>query len=177
MSTMASHTAGVSIVYSTVCSGSARRKHQNSASLVFVRGTHRWPVDSYHKGPVTWNMFPNGDVIMTHSRDLKRYDAHVMSLLWFNHFTHLSWTFPAREPVNLAKGKPAYQTDNQASYTGPTKAVDGNKNPKWSAKSCASTKNVDRPWWAVDVRALYHIQKVLITNREAARKFRSFADV
>ena len=29
------------------------RKHQSSASLAFVRGIHRWPVNSPHKGPVT----------------------------------------------------------------------------------------------------------------------------
>ena len=28
-------------------------KYQNSASLAFVRGIHRWPVNSPHKGPVT----------------------------------------------------------------------------------------------------------------------------
>ena len=29
-----------------------------------VRGIHRWPVYSPHKGPVTWKMFPFDDVIM-----------------------------------------------------------------------------------------------------------------
>ena len=32
-------------------------KHQNSASLAFVRGIHRWPVDSPHRGPVTRRCF------------------------------------------------------------------------------------------------------------------------
>ena len=36
---------GVSIVYSTVCSRADQRKHQNSASLAFMRGIHRWPVN------------------------------------------------------------------------------------------------------------------------------------
>ena len=40
-SAMASQIAGVSIVYSTVCSGADDRKHQTSASLAFVRGIHR----------------------------------------------------------------------------------------------------------------------------------------
>ena len=46
MSAMVSDIAGVSIVGSTrtVCSGADQRKHQSSASLVFVRGIHRWPV-------------------------------------------------------------------------------------------------------------------------------------
>ena len=49
MHTMASQITGVSIVYSTVCSGADQRKHQSFASLAFVRGIHRWPVNSSHK--------------------------------------------------------------------------------------------------------------------------------
>ena len=64
MSTMASQIAGVWIVYSTVCSCGDQRKHQRSASLAFVRGIDRWPVNSPHKGPVTQKMFPFDDVIM-----------------------------------------------------------------------------------------------------------------
>ena len=44
MGAMASQIAGVSIVCSAVCSGADQRKHQSSASLVFVRGIHGWPV-------------------------------------------------------------------------------------------------------------------------------------
>ena len=47
-----SQITGVSIVYSTVCSGADQRKHQSFASLAFVRGLHRWSVNSPHKGPV-----------------------------------------------------------------------------------------------------------------------------
>ena len=65
MSAMASQITGVPIVYSIVCSGTDQRKHQSSASLAFVRGIHRWPVNSPHKGPVTRKMFPFGDVIMS----------------------------------------------------------------------------------------------------------------
>ena len=64
MSAMASQITGVSIVYSTVCSGAVQRKHQSSAALAFVKGIHRWPVDSPRKGPVTGKMFPFDDVIM-----------------------------------------------------------------------------------------------------------------
>ena len=60
MSTMASQITSVSIVYTTVCSGTDQRKHQSSASLAFVRGIHWWLVNSPHKGPVTWEMFPFG---------------------------------------------------------------------------------------------------------------------
>ena len=41
-----------------------QRKHQSSASLAFVRGIHRWPMNSLHKGPVTRKMFPFDDVFM-----------------------------------------------------------------------------------------------------------------
>ena len=45
-------------VYSTIYSGADQRKHPSSASLAFVRGIHRWPVNSPHKGPVTREMSP-----------------------------------------------------------------------------------------------------------------------
>ena len=64
MSTMASHITSLTIVYSTVYSGTDQRKYQSSASLTFVRGIHRWPVNSPRKGPVTRKMFPFDDVIM-----------------------------------------------------------------------------------------------------------------
>ena len=34
-------------------SGAGQRKHQSSASLAFVWGIHRWPVNSPHKGLIT----------------------------------------------------------------------------------------------------------------------------
>ena len=64
MIVMASQITNISIVCSTVCSGAYQRKHQSSTSLAFVRGIHRWPVDSPHKGPVTRKMFPFADVIV-----------------------------------------------------------------------------------------------------------------
>ena len=64
MSVIASQIISLAIVYSTVYSGADQRKHQRSASLAFVRGIHRWPVNSPHKWPVAWKMFPFDDVIM-----------------------------------------------------------------------------------------------------------------
>ena len=64
MSTMASPVTGVSFVYSAVCSGADKRKHQSSASLAFMRWIHRWPVNSPHKWPGTRKMLPFDDVIM-----------------------------------------------------------------------------------------------------------------
>ena len=64
MDTIASQITSLTIVYSIVYSGTDQRKHQSSASLAFVRGIHRGPVNSPHKGPVTRKMFPFDDVIM-----------------------------------------------------------------------------------------------------------------
>ena len=63
MGTVASQITSLTIVYSNVYSGADQRKHQSSASLTFVRGIHRGPVNSPHKGPVTRKMFPCDDVI------------------------------------------------------------------------------------------------------------------
>ena len=61
---IASQITSLTIVYSTVYSDADQRKHQSSASLAFVRGIHRRPVNSPHKWPVTRKMFPFDDVIM-----------------------------------------------------------------------------------------------------------------
>ena len=65
MSVMASQITCFTNVYSTVCSGTDQRKHQNSTSLASARGIHRWPVNSPHIGPVTRKLFRFDDVIMT----------------------------------------------------------------------------------------------------------------
>ena len=64
MGTIASQITSLTIVYSIVYSDADQRKHQSSASLAFVWGIHRGPVNSPHKWPVTRNMFPFDDVIV-----------------------------------------------------------------------------------------------------------------
>ena len=64
MGAIVSQITNLTIVYSIVYSDADQRKHQSSASLAFVRGIHRWPVNSPHKGPVTRKMFPFDDIIM-----------------------------------------------------------------------------------------------------------------
>ena len=64
MSAMASHITSLIIFNSTVYSGADKRKHQSSATLAFVRGINRWPVNSPHKWPVTPKMFPFDDIII-----------------------------------------------------------------------------------------------------------------
>ena len=64
MDVVASQITSLTVVYSTVYSDTDQRKHQSSASLAFVRGIHRRPVNSPHKWPVTRKMYPFHDVIM-----------------------------------------------------------------------------------------------------------------
>ena len=66
MSTVTSQITSPTIVYSSVYSGADQRKHHSSASLAFVRGIHRGPVNSPHKWPVTRKRLPFDDVIMYH---------------------------------------------------------------------------------------------------------------
>ena len=65
MSMMSSQITGISIVCSTVGSDADQRNHQSSASLAFVRGLHRWPMNSPHKGPVTRKMY-SFDAVITY---------------------------------------------------------------------------------------------------------------
>ena len=64
MSTIASQITSLMVVYPTVYSGADHRKHQSSASLAFVQGIRRGPVNSPHKWPVTRKMFPFDDVLI-----------------------------------------------------------------------------------------------------------------
>ena len=63
MGVMACQITSLTIVCSTVHLSADQRKHQSSASLAFVRGIHRWPVNSPHKRPVMRKMSPFDDVI------------------------------------------------------------------------------------------------------------------
>ena len=65
MGAITSQITSLKNVYSIVYSGADQGKHQSSASLAFVWGLHRWPVNSPHKWPVTRKMFPFDDVIMS----------------------------------------------------------------------------------------------------------------
>ena len=64
MGAMVSQITSLTIVYSTIFSGTDQSKNQSSASLAFVQGIHRGPMNSLHKWPVMGKMFPFDDVIM-----------------------------------------------------------------------------------------------------------------
>ena len=91
----------IPIVYSTVCPSAYQRKHPSSVSLAFVRGIHRWPVNSPHKGPVTRNMLPFGDVIMWSSPGISFTEASssIIQTRWQIRFT----VFPCLATISLQK--------------------------------------------------------------------------
>ena len=81
MGTMGSQINNLTIVYSTVYSSADQNKHQSSASLAFVQGIHRWPVNSPLKGQVMQIMFPFDDIIMRF--DCLRYiNKYYMMMSW-----------------------------------------------------------------------------------------------
>ena len=84
MSTMASQITSLMIVYSAVYSGTDKRKHQTSSSLIFVMGIHRWTVNSLHKGPVTRKIVPFDDVIMHSVRNIRLKWATAPNVLSMN---------------------------------------------------------------------------------------------
>ena len=91
MNTIACQITSLTIVYLTVNSDTDQRKHQSSASLAFVRGIHRRPVNSPHKGPVTRKMFSFDDVIM-----LRKSGIQFIGYQW-----HLDWNCSGR-PISKA---------------------------------------------------------------------------
>ena len=64
MGAMTPRITSLMIVYSTLYSGADQRKLQSSASLAFVRGIHRRPVNYPPKRLVTRKMLPFDDIII-----------------------------------------------------------------------------------------------------------------
>ena len=79
MDAIASQITSLAIAYLTLHSGVDQIKHHSSASLAFVRGFHRWPVNSPHKGPVTRKLFPFDDVMvdMYSSEEMPRQQSRI----------------------------------------------------------------------------------------------------
>ena len=108
MGAMASQITSLFIVYSTVYSGGDQRKHKSSASLVFVRGIHCWPMNSPHKRPVTRRMISFDDVIMDYeyywyNRMSRGHSAELCDVLrtlkWMVWFTFTMYMYCRRCPV------------------------------------------------------------------------------
>ena len=86
MGTIASQITSLTIVYSTVYSGADQSKHQSSASLAFVWGIHRGPVNSPGTGEFPAQMASNAENVS----------------IWWRHYgpycmeSFLLWLFNAR---------------------------------------------------------------------------------
>ena len=94
MTTMASQITNLTVVYSTIYSDVDQRKYHSSASLAFVWGIHRRPVNSPHKWPVTRKMFPFDDVIMymmTWWRVFLQVWSICTNVRWLPRFPSISW--------------------------------------------------------------------------------------
>ena len=108
---MASQITSLTIVYSIVYSDADQRKHQSSASLAFVWGIHRGPVNSPHKWPVTRKMFPFDDVIMfvsnvagslVHDMKIRNWSINWGhgSIICTVYFTTSSWAYCLYKTLN-----------------------------------------------------------------------------
>ena len=100
MSAIVSQFTSLTIVYSTVYSGDDQSKHQSSASLDFVRGIHRWQVNSPYKGPVTRKMFPFWWRHHVNNIKVAAMRRHRLVLGIGSHFYHCLWN-PVRESSSL----------------------------------------------------------------------------
>ena len=77
--------------------GADQRKHQSSVSLVFVRGIHRWPVNSPHKGP------EKSFHLMTSSWVIPAMDTGVTFSYWSDR--GIKRTFTALQPERFYNQK------------------------------------------------------------------------
>ena len=127
MGVMASQVTSLTMVYSTVYWGADQRRHQNSASLAFVRGIHRGPVNSPHKGSVTRKMFPFDDVIMAYSLDE---EAGMCNGLLLVKSTLISF-------VSI------FRFDGSFVYSN----LDFNWTNRYNAHDCCHTHRADYPDW------------------------------
>jgi hypothetical protein len=65
---------------------------------------------------------------------------------------------------NLALGKPTLQSSVVEEGIS-SNAVDGNRHPDYSEKSCIQTDNQIESWWRVDLQDDFYVTSVVITNR------------
>jgi len=64
----------------------------------------------------------------------------------------------------ISRNKPASQVSEGWSGR-PSRAVDGNSDGLYRSGSCTHTNRANRPWWKVDLKATYAVDKVVVWNR------------
>ena len=67
------------------------------------------------------------------------------------------------KPINLAGNKPANQSTT-ASGGKASRAVDGDRNSYYFAKSCTHTNVMTSPWWRVDLQNVVRMKKLGLAN-------------
>ena len=93
MGAIVSQITSFTIVYSTVYWGADQRKHQSSTSLAFVRGIHRSPVNSQHKWPVTRQMFPIDEVMISSTHNIQDCFTCSKAIVWLPQI-RWKWSIP-----------------------------------------------------------------------------------
>ena len=101
MGVIASQITSLTTVYSIVYSDADQSKHQSSASLAFVRGIHRGPVNSWHKWPVTRKMFPFDDVIMKYHSRVRFWKKKIKSLFELSFLCNLFLSAQLAIQINI----------------------------------------------------------------------------
>ena len=127
--------------------GADQRKHQSSASLAFVWGIHRRPVNSPHKGPVTRKMFPFDDVIMNSFKHFYLCETQVANTFWFS-VKMTSWYGVSWETYVIANGASPCLTYNTQNSLGiltleVPRDFPRSRRPFWMT---SSDKNHDSQW-------------------------------
>ncbi|XP_065146093.1 uncharacterized protein [Paramisgurnus dabryanus] len=87
-------------------------------------------------------------------------DIIVISLL-----TVLPCLFNAGSTDNVAFGGDAVQSSTLDQFGDANHAVDGNRESIYTRGSCSHTAGEYNPWWRVDLKRIYSINRVSITNR------------
>ena len=88
---------------------SKKLNHQSSASLAFVWGSHRGPVNSPHKRPVTRKMFPFDDVIIIMLNIICQWLSIMLKIIpWWSYKTYCrrtpTWKMAKRNIVYYVMG-------------------------------------------------------------------------
>ena len=138
MDAIASQITSLTIVYSYVYSGADQSKHQSSASLAFVWGIHRGPVNSPHKWPVTRKMFPSDD----------HHEHGVVTGTRFTHFCHrpfVRWNHWS--PVDFPHKGTVIRNDDVFSAINLQKLLNKLSSCQWSYKCCPINETQDTAWW------------------------------
>ena len=142
-------------------------RHRNA----FTIGVWEWintPIPSFYRYVIS---YPYHALELCCSRDLKEHPkTHVLASnnQNSNGISHFCLAVP--KPENLALNKPTWQIDDYRPDFKSRKSVDGNNDPVLDHKFCSCTNSRKMAWWAVDLKKIYVINKVAITNREAAGK-------